>query len=90
MSLCLKTAIACLLSIHLAASRQAAVTLKTADEPVWSKQARAVLHGPWAILSMPLIVVLYPLNFLRIIWADLGYGIAIGILAPLAIFKYLA
>jgi hypothetical protein len=46
--------------------------------------------NPWAVLSFPLIVLLYPLNYLRIIWADLGYGIAIGILVPLAIFKYLA
>jgi len=45
---------------------------------------------PWALVSLPLIVILYPLNFLRVIWADLGYGIAIGILIPLAIFKYLA
>ena len=52
------------------------------------QQARAL--NPWALLSLPLIVILYPLNFLRIVWADLGYGIAIGILGPLALFKFLA
>jgi Putative zincin peptidase len=44
----------------------------------------------WAILSVPLIGLLYVLNFGRIVWADLGYGIAVGILGPLAIFRALA
>jgi hypothetical protein len=52
------------------------------------RQAKA--HDPWALLSLPLIVTLYPLNFLRVIWADLGYGIAIGVLGPIALFKFLA
>jgi len=43
-----------------------------------------------AIVSFPIVAILYPLNFLRIVWADLGYGLAIGILAPLALFKWLA
>ncbi len=43
-----------------------------------------------AILSLPLIVILYPLNYLRMVWADLGYGIAVGVLAPLALLKALA
>jgi hypothetical protein len=42
-----------------------------------------------AILSLPVVAVLYPLNYLRVVWADLGFGIAVGILAPLAIFRYL-
>ena len=29
------------------------------------------------------------LSYLRVVWADLGYGIAVGILAPIAIFKTL-
>jgi len=64
----------------------------TQDLKVLWSSTRQELKGfsPWALVSLPLIVILYPLNFLRIIWADLGYGIAIGILAPLAIFKYLA
>ncbi len=42
-----------------------------------------------AIVSFPVIAVLYPLNFLRVVWADLGYGLAVGILTPLALFKLL-
>ena len=42
-----------------------------------------------AILSFPIVAILYVLNFGRVIWADLGYGIAVGILAPLAIFRLL-
>ncbi len=43
-----------------------------------------------AIVSLPLVAVLHVLNFARVVWADLGYGIAVGILGPIAIFKALA
>ena len=43
-----------------------------------------------AILSLPLVALLYVLNFARMVWADLGYGIAVGILAPIAVFRSLA
>ena len=43
-----------------------------------------------AIVSLPLAGLLVVLNFLRVVWADLGYGIAVGILGPLAIFRALA
>ena len=43
-----------------------------------------------AIVSLPLAGILVVLNYLRVIWADLGYGIAVGILGPLAIFRLLA
>ncbi len=43
-----------------------------------------------AAASMPLVAVLYVLNFARVVWADLIYGIAIGILGPLALLKALA
>jgi hypothetical protein len=42
-----------------------------------------------ALLSYPLVAVLMVLNVLRVVWADLGYGIAVGILGPLAIFRIL-
>jgi Putative zincin peptidase len=45
--------------------------------------------NPLAIVSYPLVAILYVLNFARVIWADLGYGIAIGVLAPLALFRLL-
>ena len=44
----------------------------------------------WALLGLPLVVILYLLNFLRVVWVDLGYGIAIGVLVPIAIFEFLA
>ena len=43
-----------------------------------------------AIISLPLVAALYVLNFARVVWADLGYGIAVGILGPIAIFKAFA
>jgi len=43
-----------------------------------------------AILSLPLAAILYVLNFARFFWADLGFGIAVGILGPIAVFKALA
>jgi len=43
-----------------------------------------------AALSLPLIASLYVLNYARLFWADLGYGIAVGILGPIALFRALA
>jgi hypothetical protein len=43
-----------------------------------------------AIISLPLAGALVILNYARVIWADLGYGIAVGILGPLALFRVLA
>lgn len=43
-----------------------------------------------AILSLPLIGLLYVLNLARVIWADLGYGLAVGVLGPIALFRALA
>lgn len=43
-----------------------------------------------AILVMPLIGILYVANFARFFWADLGYGIAVGVLMPIAVFRLLA
>jgi Putative zincin peptidase len=40
-----------------------------------------------AILSLPLCGLLVILNYARVIWADLGYGIAVGVLGPIAIFR---
>jgi len=56
-----------------------------ADAPDRAKKGNLL-----AIISLPLVVVLYILNFARVVWADLGYGIAVGILGPIALFKVLA
>jgi hypothetical protein len=57
---------------------------------MWGQMPAAARQlNPLAILSYPLVAILYVLNFARVIWADLGYGIAIGVLAPLALFRLL-
>jgi hypothetical protein len=43
-----------------------------------------------AIVSLPVAGLLVVLNYGRIIWADLGYGLAVGVFAPIAIFRTLA
>jgi hypothetical protein len=43
-----------------------------------------------AIVSYPIVALVDLLNYLRFFWADLGYGIAVGILGPLAIFTAMA
>jgi hypothetical protein len=40
-----------------------------------------------AIVSFPLVIVLYIFNVLRVVWADLGYGILIGVGLPSLFFK---
>jgi hypothetical protein len=58
---------------------------------LWQVAPRLAKGGNlWAGISLPLIGVVYVLNFARVIWADLGYGIAVGILGRLAIFRVLA
>ena len=52
--------------------------------------ARAKQGNILAIVSLPLTAVLYVLNFGRVVWADLGYGIAVGVLGPIALFRALA
>jgi hypothetical protein len=42
-----------------------------------------------ALASYPLIVALYLAGFLRFFWIDFIYGVAVGILLPLAIFRWL-
>jgi hypothetical protein len=43
-----------------------------------------------AIVSLPLAGLLVIANYARVVWANLGYGILVGVLAPIAIFKALA
>lgn len=40
-----------------------------------------------AILSLPVVAMLYVVNLGRVVWADLGYGIAVGILGPIALVR---
>jgi hypothetical protein len=43
-----------------------------------------------AILSLPFCAILLVLNYGRVVWADLGYGLLVGILGPLALFRALS
>jgi hypothetical protein len=43
-----------------------------------------------AIISLPLIAILHVVNLGRVVWADLAYGIAVGVLGPVALFRALA
>ena len=42
-----------------------------------------------AIASYPIVGVVYVLNLAGVVWSDLAYGLAIGILVPLVIFNIL-
>jgi len=58
---------------------------------IWRLAPENVRRGNLlAIMSYPIVGILYLLNFGRIIWADLAYGIGVGILGPLAIFRAFA
>jgi hypothetical protein len=55
---------------------------------LWSLTPReAKQYNLLAILSLPLIAILYALNRALAFWAELAYGMAVGLLAPLAIFR---
>jgi hypothetical protein len=57
---------------------------------IWKLAPQAAGKGNGlAILSFPVIAILYVLNYARFFWADLWYGLGVGILAPLAIFRAL-
>jgi len=43
--------------------------------------------NPLAVLSFPLVILIYIFNVLRIVWADVLYGIAIGIGLPTLYFE---
>jgi hypothetical protein len=51
--------------------------------------AQAKAGNALAIVSYPLVALLYVANYARVVWADLGYAILIGILLPLAVFRAL-
>lgn len=58
---------------------------------LWEKAPALAKKGnPLAILSLPLAGLLVVANYARVVWADLGYGILVGVLGPIAIFKALA
>jgi len=58
---------------------------------LWEMAPSKAKHGNLlAIISLPLVAVLYVLNLARVVWADLGFGIAVGVLGPIALFRAIA
>lgn len=45
------------------------------------------LRNPLALISFPIVGLIYVFNILRMFWADLIYGVAIGIGIPYLIFS---
>jgi hypothetical protein len=57
---------------------------------VWDEAPKRAKRGNLlAIVSLPLTAILVALSYGRVIWADLWYGLAVGIFIPIAIFKAL-
>jgi hypothetical protein len=56
----------------------------TQDAKVLWQQAKkaAAKFNPLALLSFPLVILIYIANLLRILWADYLYGFAIGFVIP--------
>ena len=63
----------------------------TGDAKVlWSAAGAAARRwNPLAILSYPLVIVLYIVNFGRFFWLDLVYGIGLGVGLPMLLIEYL-
>ncbi len=60
-----------------------AVPSNTDANNLWDAAKVAVKNfHPLAIISFPLVVLIYIFNVLRFIWADLLYGIAVGVWLP--------
>jgi hypothetical protein len=58
---------------------------------IWKAAPKLARKGNvLAILSLPLAAILVVLGHLRVIWADLGYGLLVGVFGPIAIFRALA
>jgi hypothetical protein len=58
-----------------------------ADNMWQEAKVRVRSLNPLAIVTFPLVIAIYIFNVLRIIWADLAYGIAIGVWLPSMFFE---
>lgn len=57
---------------------------------LWRAAQKAVKQWhPLAIISFPLVVVIYAANVLRFFWLDYLYGIGVGLVLPQILFKRL-
>jgi hypothetical protein len=64
----------------------------TQDASTLWRQARehAARFHPLAIVSLPLVIVIYVANVLRFFWLDLIYGMAIGVALPLLFLEQMS
>jgi hypothetical protein len=64
-----------------------AIPSTTDADNMWQEaKIHARKLNPLAIITFPLVVVIYIFNALRVVWADLFYGIGIGVGLPSLIF----
>jgi hypothetical protein len=55
---------------------------------MWDEaKIHAKLLNPLALVTFPLVIVIYLFNVLRVIWADLAYGIMLGVWLPSTFFE---
>jgi hypothetical protein len=54
----------------------------------YAKKAAKTLN-PLALLSFPLVLLIFVANILSVVWADFFYGIALGLLLPEFVFRSL-
>jgi hypothetical protein len=58
---------------------------------LWTEARRSVKEGNlWAIVSMPLVAVIFVANLLSFFWLDLFYGIGIGLVLPEVLVRQLS
>jgi len=56
---------------------------------LWTQARKAAGRlNPLALLSLPLVVLIYVANLARFFWADLLYGVAIGVGLPQLVWEY--
>ena len=55
---------------------------------LWSDAKQHVKSlNPLAIIAFPIVILIYVFNVLRVIWADLLYGLLLGVGIPSLIFQ---
>lgn len=60
-----------------------AVPSSTDASNLWNAARIAVKEShPLAIISFPLVLIIHAFNILRVVWADLLYGVLIGVWVP--------
>jgi hypothetical protein len=65
--------------------------LRTKMRVMWEQaKSAATFLNPLALLSFPLVIVIYVANLFRFFWLDYLYGIVLGFMLPEYLFQQLA